>query len=1064
MQPNTAVALVLCAIAIILTGNRQRSRKGPLVACVIGVIVSLFGVLTLAEYISNWDLGIDRLFVGRAVSAARVYPGRPSPQTSANFAILGVALLIFNLRVRSIRAAQVCSVIVGGNAIVAMTGYIFNTSKFYGFPSITADIGMAVQTCVSFILLAMALLCSHPREGMMSLVTSDTRSGGMARQILLVSIFAPPLVGAVTRIGVYANWFDVRVQTSLFAVAIVVLVLRTTWRAARQSEQHELQARAAFEESQAANERLQKAADERRIFAALIENSSDFIGIADPGGKPLYLNPAGRRMVGLPADFAVEKTRIAEYYPPGERSFVTDVILQSMVEQGQWQGETYFRHWQTEEAIPVSDEHFMIRDPGNGRLLGMGTVTRDISLIRRSQEQLRQLEERYDLALRGADLAVWDWNIRTGEVTFSQRWAEMRGYQLEEVRPNVDSWSSGVHPEDWPRVQKALKDYFNGVVPEYEAEFRSSTKSGEWIWILDRGKVFTRDEKGQPQRMVGTELDITQRKHLEEDLRLSEAKSSGIVSISADAIISIDEIQRITLFNEGAEKIFGYSKAEVMGASLHNLLPERFRAIHREHLARFGAGHETTRRLGQHGNFIFGLRKNGEEFPADGAISKLDVGGKRIMTVSLRDVTDEKRVEHEQKFLADVGAVLTSTLDYEETLTNIAQLAVRDLADFCVVDTVDQDGKVKRLKVLSRDASKSWICDLVMKLSPDQDYPSLTRSVLENQKTVLIERLSADGFTASLNSLEHLQAFRAANAQSVIAAPLLAHGRLVGAIVFVSSSPNRVYGPSDVRLAEELARRAALSIENARLFGEAQRAIKTREEVLAIVSHDLGNSLAAIELGAYTFRHAEQIDANHVREYANRVQHSVDEMKLLISDLLDFARIQSGTFSVVVSAKRLSDVLMQVIDNLRSLAEAKGQSLEVHLASSLPDAALDARRIRQVVANLIRNAIKFTPREGTIKISARQQNGQIVVCVTDTGPGIPQEYLSNIFNRFWQVPGTTQKGSGLGLSIAMGIVEAHGGTIWAESQLGQGSSIFFTLPLADLETAKHADRAAAGGV
>jgi PAS domain S-box-containing protein len=869
---------------------------------------------------------------------------------------------------------------------------------------------------------------------------------------LLAGIFAPPLVGAATRIGVYANWFDIGVQTSLFAVVIVVLLLLTTWRAARQSEEDELRARAALAESQAANQQLQKAHDERRIFAALIENSSDFIGIADPSGKPLYLNPAGRQMVGLPADFPVENTQIPEYYPPAQRSFATDVILRSMLEHGLWQGETYFRHWRTEKAIPVSDEHFMIRDPGTGRILGCGTVTRDISDIRQSQEQLRQSQERYDLALRGADLATWDWNIQTGEVTFNARWAEMRGYPLEEMRPHVDSWSSGVHSEDLPRVQKALEDYFSGAVREYEAEFRTLTKSGEWIWILDRGKVFARDEKGYPLRMVGTELDITERKRLEHDLRLSEAKSSGIVSITADAIISIDENQRITLFNEGAEKIFGYSKAEVMGASLHILLPDRLRAIHREHVAGFAAGHETTRRLGQRGSAILGLRKNGEEFPADATVSKLDVGGKRIMTISLRDITDQKRVEREQEFLADVGAVLNSTLDYEETLTNIAQMAVRDLADFCGVDIVDQDGTVRRLKVLSRDASKSWICDLLMKVSPDQDHPSLIRPVLENQKTLLIERLSPEQLSGFSQSEEHLQALRAAGPHSVIATPLLARGKLVGVILLVSCLPNRVYGPSDVRLAEELARRAALSIENARLFGEAQRAIKTREEILAIVSHDLGNSLAAIELGAYPFCQAEQIDANEVREYAQGVQHSAAEMKLLISDLLDFARIQSGTLSIVPSARKLSNILMPAVVNLRTLAGAKRQTVEVDLPSSLPDVAVDARRIRQIVANLVWNAVKFTPLEGTITISARQHIDQVVVSVKDTGPGIPQEHLSNIFNRFWQVPGTTQKGSGLGLSIAKSIVEAHGGTIWAESELGHGSSIFFTLPSIDVGT------------
>src|SRR5262249_45816943 len=157
---------------------------------------------------------------------------------------------------------------------------------------------------------------------------------------------------------------------------------------------------------------------------------------------------------------------------------------------------------------------------------------------------------------------------------------------------------------------------------------------------------------------------------------------------------------------------FGYSKTEVIGASLDILIPERFRVIHREHVAGFIAGDETTRRLGQRGAAIFGLRKNGEEFPADAAISKLDVGSKRIMTVALRDITGQKRIENEQRFLADVGAVLTSTLDYEDTLRNIAQLAVRDLADLCIIDVVEEGGKAARLKVMSRDSSLTSLCDL----------------------------------------------------------------------------------------------------------------------------------------------------------------------------------------------------------------------------------------------------------------------------------------------------------------------------------------------------------------
>ena len=321
--------------------------------------------------------------------------------------------------------------------------------------------------------------------------------------------------------------------------------------------------------------------DERQVFVSLIENSSDFIGIADPSGKPIYLNPAGRRLVGLPADFPVEKVQIVDCYSAEERAFAGDVILKTMVERGRWSGETHFRHWQTEAAIPVSDEHFIIRDPSGERVLGMGTVTRD----------------------------------------------------------------------------------------------------------------------------------ITERKRAEEALRLSEARFSGIISISADAIISVDEDQRITLFNDGAESIFGYARAEAIGAPLDILIPERFHAVHRPHLARFAAGPTTSRRMGERLATIMGRRKSGEEFPADAAISKLDVGGRPILTVALRDVTQRKRAEEGQRFLAEAGAVLASSLDYEQTLSTLEQLMVRDFADWCIVDLVEGEKRPWRRRVISARASQASLAD-----------------------------------------------------------------------------------------------------------------------------------------------------------------------------------------------------------------------------------------------------------------------------------------------------------------------------------------------------------------
>ena len=690
-----------------------------------------------------------------------------------------------------------------------------------------------------------------------------------------------------------------------------------------------------------------KAEDERQVFVSFLENSPDFIGIADPSGKLVYINPAGRRMVGLPADYPVENTQIPEYYSMDQRAFASDVIVRSMIEQGRWHGETYFRHWQTEEAIPVSDEHFTIRDPETGRLLGMGAITRDISDARRIAAEREHLLAREQMARRQSETA-------------------------------------------------------NAQLRESEEKYRALFNS------IDEGFCV-------------------------------------IEVLFDDAANAIDF--RFLEVNPVFEKHAGISNP--VGRRVRELVPEL-----EEHWFQI---YGQVARTGESRRFESQAVALGRYY--DVYAFRLGRLEQRQVAVLFNDITERKRVENEQRFLADVGAVLTSTLDYEDTLRNIAQLAVRDLADLCIIDVMQEDGKAARLKVMSRDSSLAWLCDLFMRVPLEENRPYWFRMVVENKRPVLMEHLSPEMIDSFSRNESDLRAIRAAGFQSGLALPLLKDGRLVAAIVLISCSASRIYGPTDLFLAEELARRAALSIDNARLFFEAQRAIKTREDVLAIVSHDLKNPLANIELAVNLLRGFECIDANQVKEFVNKVQRSADQMEVLIADLLDFARIQSGTFAVVVLANSLSQVVMPVVDRMRALAEAKRQTLEVDLPSSLPYAAVDAHRVGQVISNLVGNAIKFTPQEGIIRVAARERDHKIVVSVVDTGPGIPQEHLSKIFDRFWRTPGIKQKGSGLGLSIAKGIVEAHGGTIWAESQLGKGSSFFFTVPLADLDTTERTDAA-----
>src|SRR5215471_2877972 len=408
----------------------------------------------------------------------------------------------------------------------------------------------------------------------------------------------------------------------------------------------------------------------------------------------------------------------------------------------------------------------------------------------------------------------------------------------------------------------------------------------------------------------------------------------------------------------------------------------------------------------------------------------------RQVAILFSDITERKRAdqalrlsEAEQRFLADVGAVLTSTLDYEDTLRNIAQLAVRDLADLCIIDVVEEGGRAARLKVMSRDSSLASLCDLFMRVPLEGNRPYWFQMVVESKRSVLVEHLSPEMLESFSRDEADLQAIRAAGFQSALAVPLLKDGRLVAAIVLISCSASRIYGPTELTLVEELARRAALSIDNARLFFEAQRAIKTREDVLAIVSHDLKNPLNTITLVSHLMRQSERMDAGQIVDFTNKLQRSVDSMLLLISDLLDFSRIQSGTFSVEPRTERLENIILPVIDGMSTLAEAKTQTVKSQIGSNLPEVAADSQRVRQVISNLLGNAIKFNREGGNIVVSARQQDNVIVVSVSDEGPGIPREHLSKAFDRFWQAEKTRHMGSGLGLSIAKGIVEAHGGKI-----------------------------------
>jgi PAS domain S-box-containing protein len=258
-----------------------------------------------------------------------------------------------------------------------------------------------------------------------------------------------------------------------------------------------------------------------------------------------------------------------------------------------------------------------------------------------ANEKLRESEERFRLTIDEAPIGMALVALDGRFVRVNRVLCDLTGYPAEELERL--KFQDITHPDDVDADVALAGRLKEGEIPRYHMEKRYIRKDGR-IVTINLSVSLLRDSRGSPLYFISQIEDITARKRAEKALRASEEKSSGILSISADAMISIDEDQRITMFNEGAEKIFGYSKAEALGAPLEILIPERFRASHRRHVEKFAAGEAGARRVGEGGGVV-GMRKTGEEFPADATISKLEIGGKQILTVALRDITQQRRLE-----------------------------------------------------------------------------------------------------------------------------------------------------------------------------------------------------------------------------------------------------------------------------------------------------------------------------------------------------------------------------------------------------------------------------------
>ena len=539
------------------------------------------------------------------------------------------------------------------------------------------------------------------------------------------------------------------------------------------------------------------------------------------------------------------------------------------------------------------------------------------------------------------------------------------------------------------------------------------------------------------------DLDLSA--ELERALRQSEARVAGLVSIAADAIITVDEQQHMTLFNHGAEEIFGYTAAEMLGQPLAVLLPGRFHAAHQQHFMAFGRGADSARRMGERRE-ILGVRKNGEEFPAEASILKLQVSGEMAFTVVLRDVTQRRRGEEGQRFLADAGGVLTRTLDYEAVLTAIVQLPVPRLGDVCVLDIVGED-RVRRVVSVSSDPEVTERSRMIDPAPPGPDSASAVLDVMRTKQPLLVPKVDASWLEAHSETEEILERARRVGARSVMHVPLLARGDAFGAMTILRLTQAPLFDETDLALAEQLSTRVAFAIENARLFQIARRATDARDDILGVVSHDLRNPVNAIGMCVRVLRESPPDEASARRDLVDAIGDAVDWMDRLIRDLLDVANLERGRLSV----ERHQEEVDPIVQSAVAMFEHAARERNVALTAQVTPAGLrvdgDAARLVQVLSNLVANSLAHTERGGAVRVTICAEGRMVRFEVADNGSGIPAEHLPHIFERHWRSSASAKRGgSGLGLAIARGIVHAHGGEIWAESEPGQGATFRFTVP------------------
>lgn len=1101
MKVNSAIGFILSGISLWVLANENSQALYRRIAYICGLIVTLLGLLTLGEYLTGTNFGIDQL-IFKDNAQDILFPGRMSPTTALNFSLIGLALLFHDNRSLSRGFNDLITIMALIISVLALIGYIYGVSSLY---QIHAYSSMALHTALNFALISLGTLFARPNHGLIAIITNKNLGGEVARRLLPAAIIIPFILSWLGLTGQFLGLYDTRFGLTIFALSNVIIFTILILGNARILNRVDIDRKQAKDSLRKIYDELELHFQQRTtalsqttaLLETMLEYVPDQIYFKDAKSRFIKNSKSQTAALGLNDSILVVGKTDFDFFPHAQRSFDEEQeIIRSgkplidFEEQVIWPDGK--KTWVSTTKVPLRNQE--------GKVIGTFGISRNITERKQAEEFLRnskdelevkvaertvelieandqlQLElnerKRVELALLEnekqlkqtqsiAGLGNYFIDLTTGNWKGSEIFDHLLGVD-ETFERTMETWSLLIHAND----RQKMTDYFTNEVLDKHIRFdkeyriiRQNDRAERWVHTLGELEV---DSQNRPLRMVGTVQDITESKQAKTQI---EYQAHLLEKIN-DAVLATDDQYNITVWNHGAEVLYGWSATEALGHKSTEIMRSNMTSAEREEILR--QLHET----GEYHLELVQYRKDGEPVYVEASTVSIYNENKQVtglLSVN-RDITERKRAEEalrESESNARSLIRLSKRLEQAETYSEALGAAldeVKAVLGYQSVWTYLLSEDKQQLRLLTVSGEKSQVAT--------DEFPTLTikgdrflEEISEGKDIVLVEDARTDPRTnkdivAQLGN------------RTIVNVPIIFMDKQIGIFGTGTFGDEGVHIPTSIQLdyLRALASHMAVTLDRIHLLTQRKQveeeirqlnenleeriterttqleaANKELEAFSYSVSHDLRSPLRGIDgwslalLEDYGSLLDEQGQA-HIQ----KVRSETQRMGELIDDILKLSRITRAEMNQ--EKVDLSSIAEIVVERLQ---ETNSQDRQVEFIIQKGLTAMgDPKLLDVVLTNLLGNAFKFTSK----KQEAYIEFGQTVIeskdafFIRDNGAGFDINYANKLFGAFQRMHRVSEfPGTGVGLATVQRVIHRHGGTIWAASEVGQGSTFYFTL-------------------